>query len=212
VKTRDLITLLVEDGKQPTPQLGTTITLLFLGGLFIVVAIFAVFVGIRPDFSEAIWTARVLFKMAIVVALAVAGFGLLLQLGRPMAKFAPWIWFIAALAAVLLIGSVVELFMIPANRWVSSLNGTNRMFCLVAIPGLSVIPLVAAIIGLRSGAPRNSTFAGAGAGLAAAAVGAALYALNCNNDSPLFVAAWYPIAIGFVVLIGATLGRTTLRW
>jgi hypothetical protein len=212
VKTRDLIQLLVEDGKRPLSPLGTTVALLFLSGAAIVVAIFAVFVGMRPDFSEAIWTVRVVFKMAIVATLAVAGFGLLLQLGRPTARVAPWIWFVAVLAAVLLAGSVVELFVIPANRWVSSLNGSNRTFCLVAIPALSVIPLVAAIIGLRSGAPRNSTLAGAGAGLAAAAVGATLYALNCNNDSPLFVAAWYPIAIGFVVLTGATLGRATLRW
>jgi hypothetical protein len=177
-----------------------------------IVAIFAVFFGVRPDFSEAIWTVRVLFKMAIVIALAVAGFGLLLQLGRPTARVAPWIWFIAALAAVLLTGSFVELLMVPADRWSNNLNGSNRVFCLVAIPALSIIPLVAAIIGLRSGAPRNSTLAGAGAGLAAAAAGATLYALNCNNDSPLFVAAWYPIAIGFVVLTGAILGRATLRW
>lgn len=212
MKTRDLIQLLVEDGKQPPSPLGTTVALLFLGGVVLIVAIFAIFVGIRPDFSEAIWTARVVFKMAIVIALAVAGFSLLLQLGRPTARVAPWIWFIAALTAVLLTGSIVELFVIPANQWVSSLNGSNRTLCLVAIPALSIIPLVAAILGLRSGAPRNSTLAGAGAGLAAAAVGATLYALNCNNDSPLFVAAWYPIAIGFVVLTGATLGRATLRW
>ncbi len=212
MKTRDLIQLLVEDGKQPPSPLGKTVTLLFLGGVALIVAIFAVFVGIRPDFSEAIWTERVLFKMGIVVSLAVAGFGLLLQLGRPTARVAPWIWFIAALAAVLLAGSMIELFVIPANLRASSLNGSNRTLCLVAIPALSAIPLGAAILGLRNGAPRSSTLAGAGAGMAAGAVGATLYALNCNNDSPLFVAAWYPIAIGFVVLAGATLGRAALRW
>lgn len=212
MKTRDLIQLLVEDGKQPSSPLGKTVALVFLGGVALIVAFFAIFVGMRPDFSEAIWTARVGFKMAIVIALAVAGFGLLLQLGRPTARVAPWIWFIVALAAVLLTGSIVELFMIPSDRWSNNLNGSNRTFCLVAIPALSIIPLVAAIVGLRNGAPINSTLAGAGAGLAAGAVGATLYALNCNNDSPLFVAAWYPIAIGFVVLTGAILGRTTLRW
>lgn len=212
MRTSELIRLLAEDGKQPSSPLGKTVALLFLAGVAMIVAIFAAFVGVRPDFSEAIWTERVLFKMAIVISLAVAGFCLLLQLGRPTARLAPWMWFIVALATILLIGSIVELFVIPANQWGSSLNGSNRTLCLVAIPALSIIPLGAAILGLRNGAPRNSTLAGAGAGMAAGAIGAAVYAMYCNNDSPLFVAAWYPVAVGFVVLAGAIAGRATLRW
>ncbi|MGE0341338.1 MAG: NrsF family protein, partial [Xanthobacteraceae bacterium] len=65
---------------------------------------------------------------------------------------------------------------------------------------------------LRYGAPTQPTLAGAIAGLAAGGIAATFYALNCNNDSPLFVATWYPIAIGIVVLAGATIGSRLLRW
>lgn len=212
MKTRDLIQLLAEDGKQPPSPLGRSVALIFLAGVAIIATIFAIFVGLRPDFGEAIGTARVIFKMAIVIALALVGFGLLLQLGRPTARLTSWGWLVAALGAVLVAGAGVELLVVPADRWMTSVNGSNRTLCLVAVPALSVIPLIAAIAALRGSAPRNATWAGAGAGLVAGAVGGTLYALNCNNDSPLFVAAWYPIAIGFVVAAGALTGRYALRW
>jgi hypothetical protein len=43
-------------------------------------------------------------------------------------------------------------------------------------------------------------------------VGAALYALSCPDDSPLFVATWYSIAIAVVTAASAYIGSRTLRW
>ena len=54
--------------------------------------------------------------------------------------------------------------------------------------------------------------AGAAAGFLAGAIGAALYATHCPDDSPLFVAAWYSLAIGFVAALGAVAGSRLLRW
>jgi hypothetical protein len=54
--------------------------------------------------------------------------------------------------------------------------------------------------------------AGATAGLAAAGIGALLYASHCQDDSPLFMATWYVIATVIVALIGALLGTRFLRW
>jgi hypothetical protein len=53
---------------------------------------------------------------------------------------------------------------------------------------------------------------GAVAGLFAGALGAVLYATHCPDDSPLFVAVWYGLAIAAVALIGALAGRRLLRW
>ncbi len=64
-------------------------------------------------------------------------------------------------------------------------------------------------------APRRTGTAGscgAAAGLLAGAIGAALYATHCPDDSPLFVATWYTLAIGFVVGLGALAGSRLLRW
>jgi hypothetical protein len=36
--------------------------------------------------------------------------------------------------------------------------------------------------------------------------------MHCPDDSPLFVAVWYPIAIAFMTAVGAALGARLLRW
>jgi len=71
---------------------------------------------------------------------------------------------------------------------------------------------VASLIVLRAGAVTAPGWAGLASGLAAAALAAAIYAVHCNEDSPLFVAAWYGLAVMLVGGLGAILGRLTLRW
>ena len=65
---------------------------------------------------------------------------------------------------------------------------------------------------MRQGAPEKPGFAGAMAGIAASGIGATFYAANCTDDSPLFVALWYPMAIAIVAAIGYVAGRRLLRW
>jgi hypothetical protein len=65
---------------------------------------------------------------------------------------------------------------------------------------------------MRHGAPTRPALAGAVAGLLAGGLGAALYAAHCTDDSPLFVATWYTIAIAGVTIVGSLLGRYFLRW
>jgi RNA polymerase sigma factor (sigma-70 family) len=54
--------------------------------------------------------------------------------------------------------------------------------------------------------------AGAYAGLLSAGFAATLYASQCIDDSPLFVATWYPLAIGLVAAVGALAGSRCLRF
>ena len=72
--------------------------------------------------------------------------------------------------------------------------------------------LAAMLFILRDGAPLRPALAGAAAGLAAGGLGAALYAAHCTDDSPLFVAAWYGVAIAAVAAAGALAGARWLRW
>ncbi|MGB6637955.1 MAG: NrsF family protein, partial [Bradyrhizobium sp.] len=69
-----------------------------------------------------------------------------------------------------------------------------------------------ALVGLRHGAPARPAVAGAMAGLISAGLAAALYASHCTDDSPLFVATWYPIATAMVVAAGALIGAKVLRF
>jgi len=86
------------------------------------------------------------------------------------------------------------------------------LICLSMIPVLSLAHLAALLAALRAAAPPSPVLAGAAAGLLAAAGGAALYALHCFDDSPLFVATWYTLAAIPVVALGAVAGHRLLRW
>ena len=96
---------------------------------------------------------------------------------------------------------------IPALICCSSIDICGR-----AIVALSVPMLAGLLIALRRGAPVHPTRCGALAGLAAGAFAATIYSLFCTEDSPLFYAVWYSLAIGAVAGLGALLGRMQLRW
>ena len=50
------------------------------------------------------------------------------------------------------------------------------------------------------------------AGLAAGGLAAIFYAAYCTDDSPLFVATWYSLAVLMLTVLGAVVGRMVLRW
>ncbi|MBS0242173.1 MAG: DUF1109 family protein, partial [Proteobacteria bacterium] len=45
-----------------------------------------------------------------------------------------------------------------------------------------------------------------------ASVAATFYALQCTDDSPLFLATWYLPAMAASTVLGALLGRRQLQW
>ncbi|MGA8170556.1 MAG: NrsF family protein [Methylocystis sp.] len=189
---------------------------LFMGamavGAILAAIMFLSFIGIRPDFGQALATPRFPFKFVATLVLTITSTGLLWRLSRPGVSLGPWEW--AWLAApVLLVGAeMVELVVIPASNWWPRLIGTNAAFCLVLIPFLSIGPLACILMFLRQGAPTRPGLAGAVAGLVSGGVAATLYASHCIDDSPLFVATWYPMAIGIVALVGYLAGSRVLRW
>ncbi|WP_455874354.1 NrsF family protein [Rhizobium yanglingense] len=211
MKTDDLISLLAQDAPIRT-RLGP----LLLGALLIGVAVSAALllaaVGIRHDMASAIETARVLFKMVLALTLAVTACGLVFRIGRPgvplrhssLALFVPLI--------LLAGGTAAELSAIPQDSWETAMLGRNAGFCLFFIPVLSLAPLAGFLWALKNGAAERPSLAGAAAGLAAGGIAAALYALHCTDDSPLFLAVWYTTAIAAVTAIGALLGSRYLRW
>ena len=115
--------------------------------------------------------------------------------------------------ALLLLGAVVyELVTIPASAWPSRAMGVNGVMCFASIISLSVLPLTAAIYALRRGAPTSPAMMGAVGGLLAGGLGSTVFAMHCTNDSPLFVAIWYALAIGLMSMFGLVVGRQALRW
>jgi len=211
MKTEQLIDALVADrGPASASRLSRFPIALGLG-ILVSLAAFLATLGVRPDFIPSIETWR--FDLKVAVMLLAWGLALSLcralaspfEVRRPALRLLP-------LGLVLFATVVVELMLVPPTAWATRLVGTNWAVCLTAIPLLSLAPLAALLIALRSAAPQSPAQAGAAAGLLAAASGATLYALHCFDDSPLFVATWYGLATALVVILGAVLGRRLLRW
>jgi len=212
VKTSDLVSALVADQDIHEAGLGTRFALALAAGAGLAAVIFALALGPRPDWRLAVETVRYVFKFVPTLLLAIAGIGALLRLTRPGGRLGGWGWLLALTAAIQIAAVAVELMVVPESQWAARAIGTNNLHCLALTPFLSIAPLAAALLAARHGATTRPTLTGAVAGLAAAGVGASLYAMNCTDDSPLFVALWYPLAVAFVAAVGAAIGRRFLAW
>jgi hypothetical protein len=212
VKTSEFIAALAAD---PVPEpirldrrIAAALAIGFLGSL----ALYFLLLGPRPDIAAACWTMRFCLKFVDSLAFALPSLLLTLRLARPDAKpMALALWLVAPFI-LLAAGVVVELLVVPQSEWLSRLVGDNAMHCTKMIPILAAPILAALIVALRAGAPLHPALTGALAGAASAGLAALLYASSCPDDSPLFVATWYPLATVICMGVGALAGRRFLAW
>ncbi len=212
MQTDDLIRALVADRQPGMPSLARRMAIAVAVGFALSAVAFWLVLGPRDDIAAAAATPRFVLKFVETLLLAATAAALLLRLARPGADAR--IAAFAMLAAPLLLAAAVtaELTLLPAAQWGAKLVGSNSRICLTAVPLLSLPILVAALYGLRYGAPVRPGLAGGIAGLLAAGLAAALYAMHCTDDSPLFVAVWYSLATAIVTSVGAIAGARFLRW
>jgi hypothetical protein len=212
VRTNELVNALVEDQAAAPWTLERSVGLAIVAGSMLAGAVFFYGIGFRPDIAQALETVRFPFKFLVTLSLAITAVGLALRMARPGSPSRFWAYALAAAPVLLGLSVIVELMTTPASTWAVRLVGSNARFCLTLIPLLAVGPLACLLLALRQGAPTRPGLAGAVAGLAASGIAATFYASNCTDDSGLFVATWYPLATGFVVLIGYLIGSRYLRW
>jgi hypothetical protein len=212
VKTSEFIAVLAADPVPEPIRLGRRVAAALAIGFLGSLAIYVLMLGPRPDMAAASETMRFWMKCVDSVAFALPSILLTLRLAHPDAKpRALALWLIAPLL-LLAVGVIVELAITPQSAWMSRLMGANAMHCTVTIPMLAAPVLVALFVALRAGAPLHPSLTGAMAGAAAAGVGALVYASSCPDDSPLFVATWYPLATLICMGVGALAGRRFLAW
>ena len=174
--------------------------------------LYALVVGPRPDFAAALGTVRFDLKFVDALALALPSLLLLVRLARPDAKPGTLaLWLIAPLL-LLAAAVVVELIAVPRDEWLPRLVGQNMRYCTTMIPMMAAPILAALIWAMRAGAPRRPGWTGALAGASAAGLASFLYASHCPDNSPLFVATWYPLATLVCAAAGAWAGRRFLAW
>ena len=212
MKTEDLIAALVLDASRPRRSLAQRVLGATLLGALVAGILFAVVLGVRPDIWVAVETWRFILKFALTLTSMACAWWACLELSRPEVQWKDVARWIALGPALLAVAVFYELAVIPSTQWSERTVGTYAGTCLLAIPLLSIVPLMALLIALRAGAPRVPASTGAIAGLLAGSLSAALYATHCPDDSPLFVGVWYSLAVGLVMLTGALAGNRLLRW
>ena len=212
MKTDDLIHAIAEDaapsGLPPQRRLALALT----GAMAAAAVLFWLLLGPRGDALASLAEPRFVLKFLVTLGLAATAVGLVLRLIRPGAVLGLWRSALLLAPGLLLIGIAGELLTLPAETWMTALVGVNARVCLTYIPLMGLAPLGLILLALRSGAPTRPAVAGAVAGLIAGGISGAFYAAHCPDDSPLFVATWYVIAIAMLVALGALLGRRLLRW
>ena len=214
MRTDELINTLVADhALRPKPKpVGQGLVMAIIGGLAISLALFSLTLGVRPDIVPALGTWRFDLKLIDNLVLVIAATWVALRLSSPTTTPLSAMRALLVPAFLLLAAVVYELVTIPASAWSSRAIGANGVMCLSSIISLSVLPLTATIYALRQGAPTSPAVTGAVGGLLAGALGATVFAMHCTNDSPLFVAIWYALAIGLMSMLGLLAGRHALRW
>ncbi|MCX5496477.1 DUF1109 domain-containing protein [Kaistia dalseonensis] len=211
MKTEDLIRGLSADSSR-RPGLGAGLALALGPGLLGSMLLFTLLLRLRPDLAEILAEPRLILKFAVTLTLAAAASALVLRLSRPGADPRPGLAALLVPLAILAIGVGGEMAATPESSWMTGLIGHNARFCVALIPLISAPLLGAALLALKRGAPTRPALAGAAAGLVAGGIGAALYALHCTDDSPLFVLTWYTLGIAIVTAAGALIGRRLLAW
>lgn len=212
MKTKELIDALAADVTVVTPLWNRNAIILIFSGVVMSVLIFSVFLGTRPDMTSAISDPHVIFKFIFAGAVILFAGLVASAVLRPDQNFAlHWRWLGLPFIA-LLFGVIGQMITSPADVWWSGMMGRYPDACLKNIPFLASGPLAGLMLMSRRGAPSNPALAGLLIGALSGGFGAFLYALHCPDDSALFVAAWYSLAILITSAVGAAIGTHVLRW
>ena len=212
METEQLIRTLAADSTHRARPVGYVLGLALLATAPVSLAMFLSGLGVRPDVMTAMHNPFFDLKFVVTLALAVAAIVVSLHLSRPEVSLKGWWWLLLIPVGILAAGIASEMMMPQRLPMIVRLIGSNSRICLTAIPLMSLPLLAGALLALRHGATTRPAAAGAIAGLLSAGLAATLYASHCTDDSPLFVATWYPIAIALVAAVGALVGSKVLRF
>lgn len=212
MRTDDLIKALDADVRSTAMPLGSAWWTGAGAATLIAAVVFWLAIGPRTDIATAMYTTRFVAKFVFTMALAVSAFTLIRALSTPGAATGRAAALMIAAPLLVAVAVGLELLSVPAADWGRRLVGSNMVICLTFIPLIGIGPLAVFLAVLRYGAPTRPVLAGAVAGLLAGGLAATFYAAHCFDDSPLFVATWYTIAIAILAALGALGARLFVRW
>lgn len=210
MKTEDLIRTLAADTGAVVPSPERAFVRAMGAAVPLAALVFFSILGPRPDIGTAVETLRFLMKFVVTLTLLVTMAVATVRLARPTGHLT--VWALLPAPALVLFLAVVEWLVLPPGTRLAAMLGQNAAICITAIPAIGLMPLGAFVVALRRAAPVRPALSGAIAGLMAGGLAATFYAAHCTDDSPLFVALWYSLAVALLGIIGAAAGHRFARW
>ncbi|HEY1448564.1 MAG TPA: DUF1109 domain-containing protein [Caulobacteraceae bacterium] len=214
MKTSELIAALAAADTKPVRRMRPlTLVAPSAGvGLTLALAVLAAWLGFQP-LASAVGASWFWMKAGYSLALALAGFLLLVRVARPGAPLGPaWILVAGlALAAIWMMAARASM-RAPVQSQPHLWLGDTWKVCPWRILALAGPIFLVIVLGLRRLAPTRLALTGGAAGLLAGGLAAAVYGLYCQESSAPFVAVWYSAGIAVCALMGAWLGPRFLRW
>jgi hypothetical protein len=176
------------------------------------VMLMLLWLGPRRDLAEAVLTPMFWMKLGYAAITGLIAAGVLTRLARPGVRpgglaalaFAPF----AVVAAM----ALARMAQAPPEAHRAMLMGHSAMLCPWRIAAIGLPVLFGAVWAVRGLAPTRLGLAGLVAGAAAGGMGAAIYAIACNETSAPFLAVWYTLGMAAVAALGALAGSRLLRW
>lgn len=215
MKTDDLIAMLATNAepvvpaapvRQYAPALGAGVA----GSMLVM--LFVLDLGFRPDMGQAILLPMFWIKLAFPLATGFLALAVVSRLARPGMPLGIWPATLILPTTVIWVLAGLSIARAQPAEAANLVSGISWQVCTFYITAIALPPFVAAMWAMRGMAPTRLVLSGAAAGLLAGAIGAAVYALYCPEMEPVFLGIWYLLGMLVPAAIGAALGRWILRW
>lgn len=213
MKTDDLIAMLATGVEPVDPhQAAKRLATALVAGVVGAFALMLMGYGIRPDLAQAAQGPMLWVKLGFALVIAASALVLTQRLARPGIRVGKaWMGVALPWLAISAMGLAVLLSAQPEAR-LGLVLGRTWLSCALSISLIASPVFVGVLWALRGLAPTRLRLAGASAGVLAAAVGAAVYALHCPEVAAPFLAVWYVLGLALPTAVGAWIGPRLLRW
>jgi hypothetical protein len=213
MKTDDLVAMLAASAGPVKPRATVRRYATALGwGAFGSLLIMVLLLGVRPDLRQAAFQPMFWIKLAFPLSLAAAALAASTRLSRPGVRLGGVPLVLAVPVLMIWMMAAWVLFGAAPDGRAALVLGNTWNLCPIYVALVSVPPFIAAMWAMHGLAPTRPALAGAAAGLLAGAMGAAIYALHCDEMQAPFLAVWYVLGMLIPTASGAVVGPRLLRW
>ena len=119
---------------------------------------------------------------------------------------------VAIFALCLAIGWVIDASQNGSPTLATRLDWHEGVRCVCQMVLLSIPAAIALGLLMRRGAPTDLSGTSLASGVAAAGWGAFVFVFACQHDDPLYIAVWYTVGCGLVILFARLLLPWLTRW